>query len=125
MYANESLCKELYQLSEWYEQDDYMFLDHPHYYDKRRDFIAPKYSLGYLMRKLPPVIQDPYDKKFKHIQMWINGDGTAHIGYVEPYAHDDKVAYAQSSDEIEDVAAKLAIELFKQGILTKEENDRV
>ena len=83
---------------------------------------VPAYDLGYLLRKLPPVIQDPYDKVFKHLQLWINGDATVHVGYVEPYAHDDKVAYAQHADTPEDAACKLAIELFKQGILTKEQS---
>lgn len=85
----------------------------------------PAYDLGYLMRKLPPVIQDPYDKVFKHIQLWINGDGSVHIGYIEPYADDDKVAYACESSVIEDAVAELAIELFKQDIPTKEGEKKV
>lgn len=125
--ASLEFCKELYKASDW-EGCHFWWSYNDAYVEGKRwrlnggelfDGDIPAYDLGYLLRKLPPVIQDPDDKIFKHIQLWINGDGTAHIGYVEPYAHDDKVAYAQKSDVLEDTAAKLAIELFKQGILTK------
>lgn len=77
----------------------------------------PIYTSDYLLEKLPPVVQDPHNKIFRHIQMWINGDGSAHAGYVEPYAHDDRVAYAQKSDEMRITLLKLTLKLHEEEIL--------
>ena len=118
------LCKQLYEKTGW---DDYNlkflgkdggtfdmvardYLDEPDY--------APLYTSDYLLAKLPSVIQDPDDKVFKHILMWINGDGSAHAGYVEPYAHDDKVAYSQESDTMLKTLLSLALELKENNLLT-------
>lgn len=113
------LCKQVYEATRWivseYPNDWYM--------QQRvtgRAALAkahPLYTSDYLLEKLPPVVQDPHDKIFRHIQMWINGDGSAHAGYVEPYAHDDRVAYAQKSDEMRITLLKLTLKLHEEKIL--------
>ena len=86
--------------------------------EKRKEPVdTPLYTSDYLLKKLPSVVQDPYDKIFRHIQMWINGDRSAHAGYVEPYAHDDRVAYAQKSDEMRITLLKLTLKLHEEGLL--------
>ena len=86
--------------------------------EKRKEPVdTPLYTSDYLLEKLPSVVQDPYDKIFRHIQMWINGDRSAHAGYVEPYAHDDRVAYAQKSDEMRITLLKLTLKLHEEGLL--------
>lgn len=78
---------------------------------------VPDYTSDYLLGgKLPPVIQDPDDKKFKVLTMWINGDGTAYAAYVEPYAHDDRAAYAQKTDGMRMSLLKLVIALDDAGV---------
>lgn len=123
------LCKAVYERLKW--DDDSLrhklgddIYDRPlHQSDTDdehpEDSYHPLYTSDYLFGVLPPVILDPDDKIFKHIQMWINGDGTANAGYVEPYAHDDKVAYAQKSSEMRKTLLKLALALHKAGELEK------
>lgn len=103
------LSSKVYELTKWEPPYPRRWLD--------VEGKAPLYTSDYLLQKLPPVIQDPHDRVFKHIQMWINGDKTAHAGYVEPYAHDDKVAYAQESKELRITLLKLTIALHKAGEL--------
>jgi len=126
------LCKEVYKRTEWAETDQF-FMKHavkdpPYSIVNEGEFYnfgnpkfgksdVPLYTSDYLLEKLPPVILDPDDKIFKHIQMWINGDKHTHAGYVEPYAHDDKVAYAQKSDEMRKTLMKLVIALDDAGEL--------
>jgi hypothetical protein len=62
----------------------------------------PAYDLGYLLRKLP----QPYS-----IMAYSTGRLVAVQGEV-----------TATADTPEDAAAKLAIELFKQGILTRSES---
>lgn len=100
--------KDSERIGEWHNNGDF----------DENDEAYPLYTSDYLLEKLPPVIQDPDDKKFKHVQMWINGDGTAHAGYVEPYAHDDIVAYAQKSDEMRKTLLKLTLTLHEANELT-------
>lgn len=129
------LCKQVYEATEWdgadavYEQvvgipEGEPYIVYPKIIKqyglwgtqelKKR---TPLYTSDYLLGKLPAVVQDPSDKIFRHIQMWVNGDGSAHAGYVEPYAHDDKVAYAQQSNEMRTALLKLALGLHKEGVL--------
>ena len=120
------LCKEVYERFPEWETSDWYDLDPdgiPEEYlctteDKidENDYI-PNYTSDYLLKKLPSVVQDPYDKIFRHIQMWINGDRSANAGYVEPYAHDDRVAYAQKSDEMRITLLKLTLKLHEEGLL--------
>lgn len=133
--ASKDLCQELYELSGWddtglywYEEHDYD--DNP---DGRGDFYhepriytqmeieetgsggggkrTQAYDLGYLMRNLPNEI--------KGIGLSIDfaDEGGGWCASYDYMAH--ATAYA---DTPEDAACKLAIELFKNGILTRSDN---
>ena len=122
--------KRLYELSGWNTENHWYIPEPktntpPYPVDKPYDPSihgsignrVPAYDAGYLLRRLPNVIQDPHDKIFRHFQMWMNGDGSIHAGCVEPYAHDDRVAYAQVADTPEDALCLLAIKLFEEDTL--------
>jgi hypothetical protein len=88
------------------------------YYDKYVRRVAPKYDLGYLLRNLPEVVATDELSYF-----------TADL-YLKPHIAETWNAgyrvgasfpkYSTVADTPEDAAAKLCIELFKQGILTPE-----
>jgi hypothetical protein len=106
--ASLELCRELYELSGWGGGQVYdgVYAAHPDVKREgdRRPFI-PAYDLGYLLRKLQesaPTLAWMYDE-----QKW------AMIT--------DASFERQDAVTPEDAACKLAIELFKQGILTKEQ----
>lgn len=137
--ASLELCKELYELSGWdkHQTDDgyhfYMLYWHKlgtGEYDllSRDDGIAwasfhhyvdcPAYDLGYLLRKLPILDEGgwvilPTHSDDGHKVLWYAWE--IEEGY---YNADGNVDYF---DTPEDAAARLAIELLKQGILTKGE----
>ena len=119
------LCEQVYKATGWKNTEDGFFdggevmpfTDRIGAYIGASNFRCPLYTSDYLLEKLPSVVQDPYDKIFRHIQMWINGDRSAHAGYVEPYAHDDRVAYAQKSDEMRITLLKLTLKLHEEGLL--------
>ena len=81
---------------------------------------TPLYTSDYLLEKLPPVVQDSYDKKFRHIQMWINGDGEAIACYVEPYDKEFRGAYTAESDSMLKALLKLTVALSEAGELDNE-----
>lgn len=121
--ASLELSKKLYELSGWNDAPfayDTSYADNWLRYiedfpgdtrERRGVDIIPAYDLGYLLRKMPRVDKDG-------IFAWVtvsNGtnDWTA-------YWESDQGLYAsRSGDTPEDVACKLAIELFNQGILTR------
>ena len=109
------LCKEVYEKTGWIVGDESW--DWHTTIDAKLDsmFIAPKYYTDYLLEKLPPVVQDSYDKKFRHIQMWINGDGEAIACYVEPYDKYFRGAYIAESDSMLKALLKLTIALSEAG----------
>jgi hypothetical protein len=108
--ASFELCQELYEMSGWLTGIDgscYVSLpgEGKHYEvrpltDTGNDSIqiCPAYDLGYLLRKLPPG----------NVLTSLDGEWIASTS--------PKVATAPLP---EDAAAKLAIELFKQGILQR------
>lgn len=124
------LCKQVYEKTGWKGGDSFITTiggkwisdSKKGWYDETigADGFYPLYTSDYLLEKLPPVIQDPYDKIFKHIQMWVNGDKSTHAGYVEPYAHGDKVTYAQESDKMRKTLLKLTLALHESGELRLE-----
>lgn len=87
----------------------------------RINAIAPAYDLGFLLRKLPPVIHE--DKKFLALEINAQGDGTWDFAYTEPYDKEFLGWHITKTTIPEDAAAKLAIELFKQGLLSKEPHE--
>ena len=135
--ASLELCKELHNLSGWTSEDDrsiqWWCIERAHKIDgelydetswlidyethagkNRNQYAIPAYNLGYLLRKLP----SPFTM--------IHRDNGWECGIDNPAEHDVRVKPAQhwqSADTPEDAACKLAIELFKQGILTKERHN--
>jgi hypothetical protein len=112
-FANDKLNVELYTLSGWETPKNEWFML-PGEGDEFGSFREiPRYSLGYLLRKLPKLIALPDNgtggflfidiKKYKSGIRW-------RAGY-----HDQMLVNA---DTPEDAVCSLAIELFKQGILT-------
>lgn len=79
-----------------------------------RSYIAPAYDLGYLLRKLPPNLGDGL-----HLVLE-NDDG----GWAIEYYTRQKSGPSASAAIPEDAACRLAIELFKQGILTPATNSK-
>lgn len=128
--ANKELCQELYTVSEWDDTDcyygDVFTLDGEHSYTlfQRQDGVTPlvfipAYDLDYLLRKLqltPTTEPDIQDEPAVIIE---------HSGTVKPeFKWCAKVFngnwYESTSSIPKDAAAKLALELFKQGVLQKE-----
>ncbi len=115
--ASLELCKELYELSGWTKthsvwHDDtaidpiacgYEDIEHAIHF-------VPAYDLGYLLRKLPPKLEG------HHLTLsTTRGKNEWGIWY-ESWAL--KTGFNRNyTDTPEDAAAKLAIELFKQGVL--------
>ena len=128
------LAKELYKLSGWedteksyniendVEDTSMAILMHPEH--------TPAYDLGYLLRKLPPQIRLPYKNgRLRNRPNFLSLRPKRHYGsghvykpgweaiYLKYRTNDYIIAVA---DTPEDAAAKLAIELFKPGILKNE-----
>lgn len=121
--SSKDLCQELYELSGWDDCDR-------HYYrvpsgpDVLSDSIGkfypeegydyPAYDLGYLLRKLPYGLIIYKGKKGYSV-----GSGnTAHLGEIATH---HLLRFSRFCADIpEDAACKLAIELFKAGILKRE-----
>jgi hypothetical protein len=112
--ASLELCKQLYELSGWEDTQNnhYQLADKSYTInteDRRGyqwDFICPAYDLGYLLRKLPQVIEEDAGLVFypgKYTKRW-------YIGY------EGKGRFGEANTP-EDAACKLAIELIKQGII--------
>lgn len=110
--ASDDLCKELFELSGWGEARR-----HTDVIDHKPVILYPEYDLGYLMRKLPAHIEKPAGLLWP---IQINALGTTEAikqwQFVYPNLNGGKLC--GTADTPEDAACKLAIELFKQGILT-------
>lgn len=118
--ASLELSKELYELSGWdkthwryahnvgrtrtkHQLFDQWRLRHTPY-SHLQEYI-PAYDVGYLLRKLPKASIVPYHDRW---QTWWDGSSSK-----KPLAR-------TYGDNPEDALARLAIELFQQGVLTKE-----
>lgn len=128
--ASLELSKELYELSEWeiYGNDVWIEPWWNWFNDKDGDYQCPvisnskqgakwkwgcpAYDLGYLLRKLPTTIVD-----MNLVVGAAYGTGTWWAWY-EDFAS-SRSNYQQEADTPEDALVKLAIELFKQGILSR------
>ena len=138
--ASSELCKELYELSGWggestefhyYREPDDEALQVQHvtycpFYAEDQHY--PAYDLGYLLRKLPAnVVSREYQGKYA--QLWLRKQDEESVLYFGFYAVmseiDCRSDFGVHAETPEDVAAKLSIELFKQGILTKTESGDV
>lgn len=134
--ASKDLCEELYELSGW-DNTEYGYgrkhnhsaqlainmwgewtLQPVHIKTSAFDEYLPAHNLGYLLRKLPYKVKDEcqFDQFGVHLKQ--TGGGGWTIYYGEPGK--DSEMYFNGADTPEDAACKLAIELWKQGILTKD-----
>lgn len=110
------LSKELYELSHWDLDDDNDTVydnpdDNPFKIDGVPQRIIPAYDLGYLLRKLVTDDQLVLD----YIEIDFNGVNWR--AYVKQDFGKDELF--ETADTPEDCAAKLAIELFRQGVLKR------
>lgn len=119
--ASLELCKELYELSGWWESTENWYVPNNDAYKARHESVRgpenfewqyPAYDLGYLLRKLP---RRRPDDVFSGVQLMTVDDETWACRIAAP-KHDFVWGVAGTP---EDAAAKLAIELFKKGILNK------
>lgn len=106
--ASLELCKELYELSGWSSQ-----ITHneptPSSSLVGQVPICPAYTLGYLLRKLPVTVPNEEVK--------LNLTRFSENFYTASYAWEDDFAPYGDGNTPEDAACKLAIELWKQGVL--------
>lgn len=118
--ANIDLCRELYELSGWEDTESWLSASDllPEVIDgkktgryKRQQ--VPAYDLGFLLRKLPAVIDEA------PLTLCTDGTGVLEEIYWCAYYFSAPVIYKTGYDDKtpEDAACKLAIELFKQGVL--------
>lgn len=131
--ASVELSGELYELSRWCPSTRCNGMHNTKF--------PPQYDLGYLLRKLPDTIRSRGHGFWYRWQLTPLGPGY-NISYQNhPWVRDHKSALKRDgfedeyienlpywqpphyADEAADVVAKLAIELFEQGILTKEAGD--
>lgn len=143
--ASLELCRTLHELSGWDDtRDRYYEVDDGIVAFARKDFeayeftdkklgLAPAYDLGYLLRKLPPQLirkNGGVTKRWQlEVEAWTDIETDEPDGWVASYQsnRNDTGVYTTKGNEAitfadtpEDCAAKLAIELFKQGILRHE-----
>jgi hypothetical protein len=102
--ASKELCKELYELSGWNDPEQILW---------SRAGGHPEYTLGYLLRKLMPY--EPF------VGLTLT-DGW--VAYTKNWNVNPSGVYIERENTPEDAAAKLAIELFKQGLLNNEEQEK-
>lgn len=145
--AGRELCKELYELSGWddmpketsFEWFYSVGEEGWHLRGKRqfsstaartfheRNAMFPAYDLGYLLRKLPTSIP-PYEDHDYNLYMEPGNEGTG-VTWLFTYCDYMTNGYGEFHPKFtrtnlkaatpEDAACKLAIELFKQGVLKK------
>lgn len=127
--AARELCEELYKLSVWDDTDKWILvneygetsligskaLHNPSY---------PAYTAGYLLRKLPD--ETPRQDNMYGASMGRRNLTTYDGKWIASYRYEDEMNppehyFEHIADTPEDALASLAIELFKQGILTKVE----
>ncbi len=110
--ASLEICQQLYELSEWNDTHSVYYSNAGKYSAgvQCKDFVfdkpanIPAYDLGYLIRKL-----DGFDVRLDYSNQWRRW-----------YCwHDKGMGNGAYADTPEDAACKLAIELFKQGVLTR------
>lgn len=121
--ASLELCRELYEMSGWADTNYTYYANggkhsgtmmHRSMVFNKSDNL-PAYDLGYLLRKLPTFHDEA--------NLWLNNDGLSwQVGYAtDKYGNGDfHFILSELADTPENAACLLAIELFKQGVLTRE-----
>lgn len=131
--ASLELCKELYGLSLWQPVDDLpndaatdarFWLERTHSQPVVKhqleagfnswQIIVPAYDLGYLLRKLPPELSDEDNRVFLSMNISMMQNWCARYADAAGNRMNIEKFYAPTP---ENAACKLAIELFKQGVL--------
>jgi len=122
--ASLELCKELYELSGWYCGDNIWHYSEfnglstlaPADDDIGRTYkkLCPAYDLGYLLRKLQTTVIRNNVRAIGVQYQQPRGSAEWRAGYTGIYCY---------GGTPENALCKLAIELFKQGILKKESSD--
>jgi hypothetical protein len=136
--ASLDLCKELYELSGWDDTQnvcsyagEVVDKSGAIEYLGAREIACPAYDLGYLLRKLPETLPNVEHNFSYRLKLSPLGPGwcasysnhrwaDAHKSAFSRRGYDSEsiaAAYTFYKDTPEDAAAKLAIELFKQGVL--------
>lgn len=128
--TSRELCEKLFKVSGWGETYlSYWYNDETDdliaEYGSGAELIAPAYTLGYLLRKLPKT-QLP-----KHVNE-LNQGWEIKLGWnyknqywYAGYSKDDKYfSWYYEADTPEDAAALLCIKLFEEGILTAPSPDK-
>lgn len=113
--ASQKLCEELFELSGWTNTDNGYFLLHDGTY-RVHNFPKckfPAYDAGFLLRKLPYKIGNGKWSIWLRLGKTINGYSACYMG------SDLVPNHAHNADTPENVLCSLAIELFKQGVLSK------
>lgn len=140
--ASLELCKELYELSGWANPDASVPLEKASTYwtswvwckeSQASDWdiyiageehsihgfshLLPAYDLGYVIRKLPPLIgKARFPVICYPINMWVAG----YTSDIDSWHTLKQFDHTEAANTPEDAACKLAIELLKQGILKKD-----
>lgn len=121
--ASLELCRELYELSGWnsgrrayYRRNDDGSLSETSAFDEDLEGEIRLYPLGYLLRRLPQFVeldsvhngqlQMAHDDPEGNVECWL-------------YRYVSTGLYGRA-ERPEDAACQLAIQLFKQGVLIKE-----
>lgn len=125
--ANLDLCRELYKLSGWELPEPQTVQlhtgDDAQAIQDAIDHVQFQYDLGYLLRKLPEFYEEGKIAYLLTVQPNPIGAGwQAHYRFASrtPNSSNTGSRFRQDANTPEDAAAKLCIELFKQGVLPKE-----
>lgn len=129
--ASLELCKELCELSGWRDELDMWFefgthLGEPKKWGIGRTGEFPAYDLGYLLRKLPPTLQNPNHITNKGFDstcvLLVSVDVDEHDRWITCYdsVYGGRIMAMGTGDTPEDATCKLIIELFKRKILGME-----
>jgi hypothetical protein len=124
--ANRNLCQELYELSGWSEAEFWYAEtvgEAPGNWTIGNNRLVigmtggqqlPAYELGEVLRKLPEKIYA--NDRYYYLTVARHSEGS----WYAAYGGKNMLYLKREKNDPEDALCKLAIELFKQGILTKE-----
>lgn len=150
--ASVALCKELFKLGGWVDtylayhkdsQGDWGEPIHSEVYERylidavkvlrgekegltyKKDMVLPAYDFGYLLRKLPRSVTEFWGRAYP-ASPCLMFSGTQWVMFYQSEMsgeHNTDELFGQFADTPENAACMLAIELFKQGILKREEGE--
>ena len=124
--ASLELCKTLWELSGWAGTERYFQEGGTVWHNLEDDvsvenskFVCFAYDLGFLLRKLP-AMEGPNSDDIGRLTVFNSKEVTnGKRAWSAGYDNMDCYFYIQEADTPEDALCKLAIELFKQGVLKK------